>query len=122
MDAPTPDPQLADLQAALAAEKAKGLGLAKNLDDTQLKLNDGNQQLSQAESIASDDDATIKDLTAKLSAAQATIQQLTAEADKPPAHLTTQTSTTSSSESATSTTPQLSLLDRLVSFIKGFRP
>lgn len=74
--------QSGQLQRQLATEQSKGVGLAKNLDDSQLQLNAANEELKQAESLAADDAGKINDLTVQLAAANATIQQLKA-ADKP---------------------------------------
>lgn len=74
--------QSADLQAQLATEQTKNVGLVKNVSDLTSQLSTANEDIKQAESIASDDAGKINDLTAQLAAAKANINQ---PADKPPA-------------------------------------
>lgn len=77
--------QVPSLQGQLATEQQKSAGLATNLNESQLNLADAKEQLKQAESLAQDDSKKIDDLTAQLKAANGTITQLKAEAEKPPA-------------------------------------
>lgn len=107
--------QIGTLQAQLITEKSKSAGLAKNLDDSQLELKEARDQLAQAESIANDDDAKIKDLTAQLAAANS---KLVALAEKPPAP-STSTSTSTPPYTAPQPQPtQTTWLDSLLRYLR----
>ncbi|MGO4470324.1 hypothetical protein AB4Y95_00095 [Arthrobacter sp. M-10] len=75
--------QAPKLQDQLAAEQSKGVGLVQNVSDLTTQLAAANEEVKQAESIASDDAGKINALTVQLAEAKATIDQLST-ADKPP--------------------------------------
>lgn len=106
------------LNVQLATEKTKSAGLAKNLDDSQLALDDANKQLAQAESLASDDDAKIKHLTAKLAAAQAQITELKTQAEKPPAPSTSTSTSTPPYTAPQPSATQTPWLDSLLRYLR----
>lgn len=85
--------QLAQANAALDAEKKKSAGLATSLNDSQLALKEARTLIEQAQSIAQDDEKTIKSLTAQLAEAKKQLEeaskQPTVDEPKPTAPATT---------------------------------